>query len=428
MATPTPRTLLIGALLGLGSGLLARVALGGDHAMVDGFVRHVAEPGGRLFLRLLLAVVVPLVFCSVTLGIVGLGALRRVGKLGAVTFGLTLVVSAVSVGIGLAAANIVRPGEGLPDQVRADLIARYSADAGKVAVSAPREATPAAILVDLLPRNPLGAATSDPPDLLGLLLVAALLGAALLSLNESTRRPVTDLLEGIVAATTVVVGWAMALAPVGVGLLLFALASRFGFDLLLVLARFAATVIGALGIHFAVVYSALLMAVGRSPVRFWIDAKEALLVAFATSSSNATLPTALRVATERLAIPAPVASFVLTVGATANQNGTALFEGVAVLFLAQVFGVNLTMDQQVSVMAMALAAGVGTAGVPSASLPFVALVLGVVGVPAEALALLLGVDRILDMCRTTINVAGDLAIAAIVTRFDGGQTLNLTAD
>jgi DAACS family dicarboxylate/amino acid:cation (Na+ or H+) symporter len=410
------RAIGIGAAVGLGAGLLARVALGADNPALQAVVHHVAEPGGRLFLRLLLVVVLPLVFASVAVGVAGLGDLGRVGKLGGVTFGLTLVVSTASVLLGLAAAAVFRPGDAVDAATRDALVHRFAPDAGKVSALATPDQPPLGALVDLLPRNPLAAATAQPPDMLGLLLVAALFGAALLALEEERRRPVLDVLEGVLAATIAIVGWAMALAPVCVGLLLFALAASFGFDLLAAVGAFVAVVVGALAVQFSVVYTPLLWLAGRNPVRFWSDAREVLLTAFSTSSSNATLPTALRVAAERLAIPPGIGSFVLTVGATANQNGTALFEGVAVLFLAQVFGVELSWAQQGQVMVMAVASGIGTAGIPSGSLPFVALVLAVVGVPPEALGLLIGVDRLLDMCRTTVNVAGDLVIAALVGR------------
>lgn len=414
-----PRAIAVGAATGLGSGLVLRAVLGSDHPWLLTAVKQVAEPGGRLFLRLLLLVVVPLVFASVASGVAGLGDLRRVGKLGGRTLGLTLVISTISVFLGLGAARLFRPGERLDAATRDALVERFATDAGRLTPLAPSDQGPLGMIVDLLPRNPIAAAASQPPDMLGLLLTAAILGAALLAVDEKRRQPVLDLLDGALAATTVVVGWAMTLAPVCVGMLLFALGASFGFDLLLAVGAFVGVVLGTLFVQFAGVYTPLLVWAGRNPVQFWTDAREVLITAFSTSSSNATLPTALRVAEQGLGIPRSVASFVLTVGATANQNGTALFEGVAVLFLAQVFGVELTGAQQLMVMIMAVASGIGTAGIPSGSLPFVALVLAQVGVPPEALALLIGVDRLLDMCRTTVNVAGDLVVAAVVAEPTG---------
>ena len=188
---------------------------------------------------------------------------------------------------------------------------------------------------------------------------------------------------------------------------------------------YIACVLGALLFHQVVVYGAALRFSGMKLVTFLRAAQPALLTAFSTSSSNATLPTALSVTQTRLHVPAPIASFVLTIGATANQNGTALFEGVTVLFLAQVFGVDLTLGQQAVLLVMAVVAGIGTAGVPSASLPFIAIVLAQVGVPPEALGIVFGVDRLLDMCRTVVNVSGDMAIAVIIARSEADPSSTL---
>jgi DAACS family dicarboxylate/amino acid:cation (Na+ or H+) symporter len=198
---------------------------------------------------------------------------------------------------------------------------------------------------------------------------------------------------------------------------MFNLAVLFGWDLLLRLGAFVLVVVGALAVHMLVVYSlALRLVGGYSPVKFFKGVQEAMLMAFSTASSNATLPTALKVADRDLHLPTKVSRFVLTIGATANQNGTALFEGVTVIFLAQFFGVDLTWGQQFMVMLVCILGGIGTAGVPSGSLPVVALICAMVGVPPEGIGLILGVNHFLDMCRTTVNVTGDLGIAAIVSK------------
>jgi len=206
------------------------------------------------------------------------------------------------------------------------------------------------------------------------------------------------------------------LAPIGVGALLFSAMATLGWDILAAIGAYAAVVIGGLALHGLGVYSIVLLLHGRSPIAFYRGAWPAIATAFATASSSATLPTTLRVADENLAIPRRISRFVLTAGASMNQNGTALFEGVTVLFLAQLFGVDLSLGQQAVVMIIAVAGGVGTAGVPSGSLPAIAMILTMFGIPAEGLALILGIDRILDMCRTTLNVGGDLVIAAAVAR------------
>jgi DAACS family dicarboxylate/amino acid:cation (Na+ or H+) symporter len=206
-------------------------------------------------------------------------------------------------------------------------------------------------------------------------------------------------------------------APLGVACLLFTLTARLGFEVLRQLGAYVLVVVAALAIHQFGVYSlSVAWLGGMSPARFFRAVRPAMLTAFSTASSNATLPTSLRVAERDLALPAHVSRFVLTIGSTANQNGTALFEGVTVLFLAQFYGVALSLAQQLTVVFICILGGVGTAGVPAGSIPVVIMILGMVGVPAEGIGMILGVDRFLDMCRTTLNVTGDLAAAVVVSR------------
>jgi Na+/H+-dicarboxylate symporter len=224
-------------------------------------------------------------------------------------------------------------------------------------------------------------------------------------------------IEGLFDVSMTLIGLVIKLAPYAVFCLMFNLVAQFGWDLLVRLGAFVLVVLLALALHQFVVYSlAIWLIAKRSPLIFFRDVQEAMLMAFSTASSNATLPTALRVADEKLQLPKRVSRFVLTVGATANQNGTALFEGVTVLFLAQYFGIDLSLGQQVTVMFVCILGGIGTAGVPSGSLPVIALICAMVGVPPAGIGLVLGVNHFLDMCRTTVNVTGDLAIAAMVSR------------
>ena len=224
-----------------------------------------------------------------------------------------------------------------------------------------------------------------------------------------------QVLEGLYAVSMQVIDWAMQLAPLGVACLIFAMAARLGSEVFVTLIWFLITVFLGFAFQLLVVYPLILIFIGRRhPWWFFRNIESAMLTAFATSSSNATLPVRLDVAEERLRLPPAVARFVLTVGATGNQNGTALYEGVVVLFLAQVFGVDLSLGQQVTVVLLAVLAGVGTAGVPGGSIPMIVLVLQSIGVPGESIAIILGIDRICDMCRTVLNVTGDLALAACV--------------
>ena len=227
--------------------------------------------------------------------------------------------------------------------------------------------------------------------------------------------PLIRVLETVRDVSMKIVDFAMQLAPYAIFALTFSMCSRFGWGLLVSLGKYVMVVLIGLAIQQFVVYGIVLAIFARRSIwSFMADTKEVAVTAFSTASSNATLPVSIRVADQKLRLNKKVSSFVLTVGATANQNGTALFEGVTVLFLAQVFSVDLTLVQQATVMAMSVVAGIGTAGVPGGSLPLIVIVLQSVGIPAEGIGLVLGVDRFLDMCRTVLNVMGDLVAATVI--------------
>lgn len=416
--------ILIGLLIGGTLGVVGNVFLGSDHESLRWAVDNVAQPMGQIFLRLIFMVVLPLVFSALVLGVAEIGDLTRLRKMGMITLALTLVLSGASVAIGLGVANTFRPGDRLSEPTRIELRERFAShDATAATLEQSRQAKPfRTVLLDLIPKNPLqemvGALDGSSPGggILAVMVFALIFGAAITAVPERTTALVS-VFEGLFDVSMTIIGWAMKLAPLGVMGLIFSLTATLGLEILSTLAGYVVAVVFALLLHGIVVYGTVLRVVGRmSPVRFFRDISDALVTAFATSSSNATLPTALRVAEENLKLHREVSRFVLTVGATANQNGTALYEGITVLFLAQVFGVDLSYAQQATVVLMSVLAGVGTAGVPGGSLPLVAIVLTTVGVPAEGIGIILGVDRILDMCRTTLNVAGDLVIAACVNR------------
>ncbi len=419
--------ILAGLVTGAAAGLIAGQFCppgpdGAQHAGLVWVVRNIADPVGQVFLRLIFMVVLPLVFSALVLGVAGLGDVRQLGRVGLKTLALTVVLSAVSVGIGVGLANLVRPGAHLSQQQQQVLRERYGAGAAeKVAVA--REAKPLRdALLDIIPRNPLremvGAVDGSSPGggMLAVMFFALLFGVALTLVPERAG-PLIGVLEGVYDAVMVIVGWAMRLAPVAVAALVFSLTATLGTDILRVLGWYVLTVLGGLALHFCGVYSLVVALLARiNPLRFLSRVSEAVITAFATSSSNATLPTSLRVAQENLGLRRDISGFVLTVGSTANQNGTALYEGITVLFIAQVFGVELSLAQQVTVVLLSILAGVGTAGVPGGSLPLVVMVLQTVHVPAEGIGIILGVDRLLDMSRTTLNVTGDLAVAACIDR------------
>jgi DAACS family dicarboxylate/amino acid:cation (Na+ or H+) symporter len=276
----------------------------------------------------------------------------------------------------------------------------------------------------LVPSNPVSAVAGETPNMLHLMFFAVVLGIAVSLLPLKTTQPLIQGFEALFQVSAKIIELIMKTAPYAVACLLFTTTARFGYELLVALAWFVVTVLAGLSLHMFGVYSLSVAILSRiSPREFFRRIRTAMLTAFSTSSSNATLPTALRVSEENLGVPREINTFVLTVGATANQNGTALYEGVTVLFLAQLAGVDLTLAQQIMVAYLAILGGIGTAGVPSGSIPFIIVVLTTIGVNPSLIALILGVDRILDMCRTTLNVTGDITIATYVARSEGHALL-----
>jgi DAACS family dicarboxylate/amino acid:cation (Na+ or H+) symporter len=270
----------------------------------------------------------------------------------------------------------------------------------------------------MVPDNPFRAAAEG--DMIGLILVGLLFGVSMTLVRSPATERFKEVVQGLFELAMRLIEGLMKIAPIAVAALLFTTMAQLGVEILRHIAVYAGVVIGALAIHMFVVYSlAIRLLARRSPLAFFRDVKLAMATAFATASSNATLPTALKVADENLKLPRDVSRFVLTAGATMNQNGTALFEGVTVLFLAQLFGVPMGLEQQAMVMVIAILGGIGTAGVPAGSLPVVAMILAMFGIPGFGLALIMGVDRLLDMCRTTLNVTGDLVAATYVSRGHG---------
>jgi Na+/H+-dicarboxylate symporter len=414
---------LLGAALGAGLGVLAYVAWGGtDAPAIAGFVDYVARPAGQVFLRLLFMLVVPLLFSSLALGVAGLGDLRSLGRVGLKTLAYTVLVSSIAVLLGVFWVNLFRPGEGISPELRARLVEGASERAAGLA-AAPAPRTGVDLFVQIVPQNPLRAAADG--DYLALMFFALLFGVGLTLTKSEASRRVEGVLEGLYEVSMRLIHLVLLVAPIGVFALLFTLTVELGYEVLGQLARYVGVVVFALAFHQFVVFSLTVRFLGgRSPLWFFRGIQQAMITAFSTSSSNATLPTALQVAEERLALPPHVSRFVLTLGSTANQNGTALFEGVTVLFLAQFYGVELSFADQVLVVLVCVLGGIGTAGVPSGSIPVIAMILGLVHVPAEGIGLILGVDRFLDMCRTTLNVTGDLAAAVVVSRGEKARAPN----
>jgi Na+/H+-dicarboxylate symporter len=405
--------MLLGGSLGAASGVAAFLAAG-DSPGLQRVVDYVTQPIGQIFLRLLFMLVVPLIFSALVMGVAGLENVKTLGRIGLKTLAYTVAVSAIAVLLGVFLVNLLRPGDGMSQEAK-DRLARSVAarPQAQATVAAPK--TGLDLLIQIVPDNPVKAAANG--DMLAVMFFAVMVGIGLTLTPTPAARRFQEAIEGLYDVTMRLIGIVIQLAPIGVAALLFTLTARLGWEVLGQLARYVGVVVLALAIHQFVVYSlAVRFLGGMSPVRFFRGIQDAMLTAFSTASSNATLPTALKVAEENLRLPPHVSRFVLTIGSTANQNGTALFEGVTVLFLAQFYGVPLGFADQLLVVGICVLGGIGTAGVPAGSLPVVALILGMVGVPPEGIGLILGVDRFLDMCRTTLNVSGDLAAAVVVSR------------
>jgi DAACS family dicarboxylate/amino acid:cation (Na+ or H+) symporter len=411
--------LLLALVAGFAAGAIAHAY--GSSPAVDFIGTEILRPIGQIFLRLIFMTVVPLVFAALVVGVYELGREHGLGAVAARTLVYTLLLSAMSVGIGVVLVNAVRPGAGLP----APPAAPQSAAAVQQLETNAAAAQPLSdVFIELIPRNPLESAVRAlDGQMLPLMVFALIFGYAISRGDQGSgtggreRSLLIRFFDQVFDACMRIIGWAMILAPVAVFAIVFNTARSFGIDVFRAVMLYVITVVTGLLLQQFLVYGAMLRVVGRrSPIQFFRDCREVYVYAFSTASSNATLPLSLNVAETKLKLSPRIARFVLTVGSTANQNGTALFEGVTLLFLAQVYGLDLGVGQQIRVMVMSIVAGIGTAGVPGGSLPMVLIVAQSVGIPAEGMGLILGVDRFLDMCRTAVNVSGDLVIAALVDR------------
>jgi DAACS family dicarboxylate/amino acid:cation (Na+ or H+) symporter len=423
--------ILIGLFVGVLTGLLVNRTFGGNDPKVLWVVENITRPIGQLFLNMLLMIVVPLVFSSLVVGVAGIGDIRKLGRIGVKSFVYTLVLSAISVGIGLSLANLIQPGKKLSNETAIQLKEKFSTKAKetvettiKTKEAEKQDSALMSVVKTIVPSNIFNSISSSNPQMLHVMFYALIVGIAITLLSSTATAPFVSLMDSVFSITSKIIDLIMKFAPIAVACLIFNNIAQFGFELLQSLAWFVFTVLLGLSIHFFGVYSLSVALLSKiNPIEFFKRLRTVIITAFSTSSSNATLPTALRVSHENLGVPKEINSFVLTVGATANQNGTALYEGVTVLFLAQLAGVELTFVQQLMVVYLAILGGIGTAGVPSGSIPFIVAILVMIDVDPALIAIILGVDRILDMCRTTLNVIGDITAATYVARSEGFELL-----
>jgi Na+/H+-dicarboxylate symporter len=379
------------------------------------------EPIGTAFIRAITMIVIPLVVASLLVGTASLGDLRKLGRIGLKTVAYYLISTAVAVCLGLLLANLVKPGSRIDPSTRDSLSAQFATEATTKMEFAAKAPSLVDTLLNMIPRNPVAAAANF--DLLALIVFTIIFGAALSALPSEKSKPVLTFFAGVNEASMVVIGWVMRLAPYAVFALIAAVIAKFGVDLLRSLLIYASVVAVGLAFHTYVVLALAVKGLARlKPMLFFRRTAPVQLVAFSTSSSNAALPVSLRTAEERLGISNSIASFVLPLGATINMNGTALYQAVAVMFISQIYGLELGLAQQATIVLTATLAAVGTAGVPSAGIITIIIVLQSIGLGtqvAAGISLILGVDRILDMMRTVTNVVGDLTCCAYVARTEG---------
>ena len=409
--------ILIGLVAGAIAGAVAELA-GVGHWFVA------LEPFGQAFIRLLIMIVIPLVMASLIIGTASLGDLKKLGRIGMKTIGYYLVATALAVALGLVVAGALQPGSGLDDEVKTQLLSDYSGtnEARLEAMEEPPGLQD--ILFNIIPRNPF--ASMANMDMLQIIFFALFLGIALTVLTEEKRKPLVDVLESVNDAMVVIVEMIMKIAPYGVFILIAAVAGRFGFGVILSLLQYVLVGVGTMVLFTFTFYPITLKFFsGMSPLFFFKRFYEVMVFAFSTSSSNAALPINLKVTEDDLGVSRDVASFVLPLGATVNMNGTGIYHGVSTIFIAQVYGITLTPGQLIIVVITATLASIGAAGVPGIGFITLAIVLEALGIPLEGLAMVLGVERILDMTRTAVNVTGDSAAAVWVAKTEG--ELNIPA-
>jgi DAACS family dicarboxylate/amino acid:cation (Na+ or H+) symporter len=410
--------ILLGLVAGAIVGALANraAAMNPDvQAVVKWVITYITHPVGQMFIHLLFLGIIPLVFASLAVGVTRLGGGGNVGRIGVKTITYFILTTLIAAVIGLTLVNQIRPGDAIDPDTKTQMRDKY----GKAAVDTDRKPAQFGIdtLINIVPKNPLKAFTDK--EMLAVIFTALLVGVALTRIEPGKAKVLIDFLDAVNAVTDFIIRTAMMVAPIGVFCLIFSTSAEFGTKLLIALAAFVGTVLAGLAIQLLVVFPILVKVLGgMSPVTFFIRSRAPMITAFSTSSSSATLPTAMKCAEEDLGVPANISRFVLPLSASMNHNGTALFEAVTAVFLCQVFGVPLTLQQEIIVLTLCVLTATGMAGVPGGSLPLIGMVVASVApdVPPAAIGIVIGVDRILDMCRTMVNVTGDLTTTLYVSR------------
>ncbi|MCF7975178.1 MAG: dicarboxylate/amino acid:cation symporter [Phycisphaerae bacterium] len=396
-------------------GMLAGVVLGlaAHHWGFSAFVLTYVKPVGTLFIRLISMIVVPLVFASLVVGTASLDNVRELGRIGTRTLVFYLCTTVIAISGGLLLANLLRPGQGLNLAIKAQLLQQSEDQVKTYEETLADKPTVIDVLLDIVPRNPIRALVDG--NMLQVIFFALMFGICLALMPEAEAGTVKGFFEGVNAVMIQIVHLVMRMAPYGVFALMAAVIADFGVGILLVLFKYAMVVIVGLCLHMVVVYPLAIRLLSRVRVpAFFTGMRPAQLIAFSSGSSSATLPVTLECVCETLGVPLKIGGFVLPLGATINMDGTALFQGVSAVFIAQVYGLDLSLVQQVTVVLTATLASIGTSGTPGAGMVTLAIVLRSIGIPVEGIGLIFGVERLLDMCRTVVNITGDACCAVVV--------------
>ncbi|MCB0364464.1 MAG: dicarboxylate/amino acid:cation symporter [Bdellovibrionaceae bacterium] len=406
--------ILFGLFLGLAVGLLLSPNLNlVSPRMAEVTTSWLALPG-QLFLSLVQMVVIPLVFASVVRGVAAGDSIEQLKSLGLKVGLYYLFTTIVAVSIGLAIASAIQPGRHMDKETVSKMLPQDSKQSGPDVTNGITTPSLKEIIPSLIPQNPLGAIVGG--EMLQIVLLALFMGIALMSLREDVARPLLELLNSLQQVSMVVIHWAMYLAPIAVFGLMTRLMYQVGLDALLGLGIYVGTVL--LGLALVMVFYMVLLTFmsHQNPWNFLGQIREVQLLAFSTSSSAAVMPLTIETAQKKLGIRPSIAQFLIPLGTTINMDGTALYQGVATVFLAQIFQIDLSFGQMILVVVTATAASIGAPGTPGVGIVVLSMILSSIGVPPSGIVLIMGVDRVLDMCRTIINVSGDLTAASIMDR------------
>ena len=418
--------IIIGLALGLVYGMVAAQSGWGS------FTTDWIAPFGTIFINLLKLIAMPLVLASLITGVASLSDLKKLSRIGGKTIGIYVGTTAVAVTIGLISVNMLKPGDKVPVDMKEKLQLTYEKDAEKKAgtVQDIKDRGPLQPIVDMVPSNFLNSASSNR-NMLQVVFVAIFIGIGLIQIPSDKGKPVKDLFKSLTDVVIKLVDIIMLMAPVGVFALIAQTINKVAGDnpsqvleLLGALGYYMIAVILGLITHAAITYAGLMKSMTNMPLNtFYKGLAPAQLLAFSTSSSGATLPVTMERCEEKLGVSEEVSSFVLPLGATINMDGTALYQAVATVFIAQALNIPLDIGAQLTIVLTAVLASIGTAAVPGAGIVMLVIILEAVGVPSAGIALILGVDRILDMMRTVINVTGDATVAVIIAESEDQLTI-----